>query len=65
MTGILEAIDNALRDPTVSSDAMRWIPDSPRVICDSGSLLQILAWHPQMRPSTYADLPDGHYWIES
>jgi len=30
MDSTIEAIDNALRDGTVSADAMRWTPDPPR-----------------------------------
>jgi hypothetical protein len=38
----LAAIDGALRDYETSGDAMRWVPEAGKVICDGGQPLQLL-----------------------
>ncbi len=53
--GILGLIGNALQDYEVSRDAMRWMPDAPRVICDAGFL-----W-PGSLPASPGDLIDAEF----
>jgi len=54
---VLGLIDNALKHYEVSRDAMRWMPDAPRVICDGGFL-----W-PGPPPAPGGAMTRGCYYI--